>query len=105
MDPAAVGGAGAPPDPLLDPPLKSFLSSHGIHLWLSSPYTSPQNGKVECFLRTLSNITLTILIHARKPVPYYAEALVAAMYFLNRRPCSAVRHSIPYQLLYTKQPK
>jgi transposase InsO family protein len=31
----------------------SFLASHGITLRLSCPYTSPQNGKAECMLRTL----------------------------------------------------
>ena len=32
-----------------------FLSSHGISLRLSCPYTSQQNGKAECILRTTNN--------------------------------------------------
>jgi len=85
--------------------LTSFLTSRGIHLRLSCPYTSPQNGKAEHVLRTLNNVTRTLPIHASMAAPYWAEALATATYLLNRRPCSAVQNNIPYQLLYSQPPE
>jgi histone deacetylase 1/2 len=45
----------------------SFLSSHGVLLRLSCPYTSPQNGKAEHMLHTINNTIRTLLIHASMP--------------------------------------
>jgi histone deacetylase 1/2 len=50
--------------------LQNLFASHGIHLRLSCPYTSPQNGKAERILRTLNNISRTVLIHVHMPAPY-----------------------------------
>jgi transposase InsO family protein len=43
--------------------ITSFLTAQGSQLRLSCPYTSPQNGKAERILRTLNNVTRTLLIH------------------------------------------
>jgi len=88
-------------EPSLSIRLTSFLTSRGIHLRLSCPYTSPQNGKAERVLRTLNNVTRTLLIHASMGAPCRAKALATATYLLNRHPCSAVQNNIPYQLLYS----
>ena len=80
--------------------LATLFSSRDIQLRLSCPYTSQQNGKAECVLRTLNNIIRTLLIHAHMPPPYWAEALATATYLLNRRPSSAVQNGIPFSLLY-----
>ena len=84
--------------------LTDLFSARGIHLRLSCPYTSPQNGKAERILRTLNNICRTLLIHAHMPASYWAEALATATYLLNRRPCSAVHNSVPYNILYQATP-
>ena len=41
---------------------RNFFLQYGILLRLSCPYTSPQNGKAERSLRTLNDITRTLLI-------------------------------------------
>ena len=46
-----------------------------------------------------------MLLHAHMLAQYWAEALATATYLLNRRPCSAVRHNIPYTLLHNKPPE
>jgi hypothetical protein len=48
--------------------LQTCLTSQGMHLHLSYPYTSPHNGKAEHSLRTLNNICRTLLIHAHMPL-------------------------------------
>ena len=80
--------------------MHDLLAAHGIIFHLSCPYTSPQNGKAERVLRTLNNSVRTMLIRASMPPKYWAEALAAATYLLNRRPSSSIRNEIPYTRLY-----
>jgi transposase InsO family protein len=42
--------------------IRTFFTNHGIHLRLSSPYTSPQNGKTERILRTMNDCISTMLM-------------------------------------------
>jgi transposase InsO family protein len=39
----------------------SFFTKHGIRLRLSCPYTSTQNGKAERAIRTINDVTRTLL--------------------------------------------
>jgi hypothetical protein len=41
---------------------RTFLMSKGTHLRMSCPYTSSQNGKVERIIRSINNVTRTLLI-------------------------------------------
>jgi transposase InsO family protein len=50
--------------------LVECLARHGIHLHMSCPYTSSQNGKAERALRTLDDITRTLLFQAYMPPAY-----------------------------------
>jgi transposase InsO family protein len=84
--------------------LTSILDSFGILLRLSCPYTSPQNGKAERAIRTINNVCRTLLIHAHMTPPYWAEAALTTAYLLNRRPCSAIRNSIPFEHLFNQPP-
>lgn len=56
----------------------SFFASHITMLRLSCPYTSRQNGKAECMLRTINNSICTLLIQAYMPTSYQAEALATS---------------------------
>jgi hypothetical protein len=76
--------------------MHSNLAAHDIVFLLSCPYTYPQNGKAELILCTLNNSMRTILIQASMPPKYWAEALYAATYMLNRRPSSSINHKLPY---------
>jgi len=39
----------------------TFFLTHGVHLRMSCPYTSPQNGKAERMIRTINNATRSLL--------------------------------------------
>lgn len=84
--------------------ISSFLAARGILLRCSCPHTSPQNGKAERILRTLNNTIRTLLLQASIPPPYWAEALAAATYLLNRRPSSSIRNEVPYARLHGTPP-
>uniref|UniRef100_A0A8R7TCN8 Integrase catalytic domain-containing protein n=1 Tax=Triticum urartu TaxID=4572 RepID=A0A8R7TCN8_TRIUA len=71
---------------------------------MSCPYTWPQNGRAERALRTLNDITHSLLIHASMPYVYWAEALQTATFLLNRRPCRPRHDHNPFFLLYGTEP-
>jgi histone deacetylase 1/2 len=84
--------------------LRSFLSSNGMILRLTCPYTSQQNGRAERVLRTLNDSMRALLFHADVPTSFWTEALSTATYTLNRRPCRPRNDDTPYKLLYGHNP-
>jgi hypothetical protein len=40
---------------------RTFLLMKGALLQMSCPYTSPQNGKAECIIRSINNVICTLL--------------------------------------------
>jgi transposase InsO family protein len=64
--------------------LRSFLSSNGMILRLTCPYTSQQIGRAERVLRTLNDSVRALLFHADVPTTFWPEALNTATYTLNR---------------------
>jgi hypothetical protein len=84
--------------------LRSFFTEHGIHLRLSCPYTSPQNGKAERILRTLNDTVRTMLMQSHAPPSFWAEALNTATYLLNHRPCRATGTVMPFELMFGAAP-
>jgi hypothetical protein len=73
-----------------------FLLSNGTQLWMSCPYTSPQNGKAECIIRSINNVIRTLLIQASLPGHYWAEGLHTATSLLNRLPTKAIQVACPH---------
>ncbi|GJY40821.1 ribonuclease H-like domain-containing protein [Tanacetum coccineum] len=82
----------------------NFFRQHGIQFWFSYPNTSQQNGKSERMLRTLNNITRTLLFQAHIPPSYWVEALNMAAHLLNILPSTAINNEIPFTKLYNKPP-
>jgi transposase InsO family protein len=67
---------------------RTFLLSHGVHLRMSCPYTSQQNGRAERVLRTVNNIVRSLLFQANLPPSFWVEALHTTTYLLNLHPTS-----------------
>jgi len=55
--------------------MRTFFLTNGVHLCMSCPYTSPQNGKAERMIRTINNAARSILFQASLPPSYWVEAL------------------------------
>jgi hypothetical protein len=49
---------------------RAFFATKGVLLWMSCPYTSPQNGKAVRILRTINNILRFLLFQASIPARY-----------------------------------
>jgi hypothetical protein len=71
---------------------------------MSCPYTSPQNGKVECIIRLINNVIRTLLIQAFLPERYWAEGLHTATNLLNRLPTRAIQAACPHLALFGSAP-
>jgi hypothetical protein len=71
---------------------------------MSCPYTSQQNGKAECSLRTINDILRSLLFQASLPPAYWVEALHNATYLVNRLSTKTLAFSTPYSALFSSQP-
>jgi hypothetical protein len=71
---------------------------------MSCPYTSPQNGKAECIIRSVNNVIRTLLIKAFLPGRYWVEGLHTATYLLNRLPTTAIQVACPHLALFGSAP-
>jgi hypothetical protein len=50
---------------------RTFFLAHSVHLRMSCPYTSPQNGKAERIIRTTNNVIRSLLFQASVPPPTF----------------------------------
>jgi hypothetical protein len=75
--------------------LWEFFLAHGVQLRMSCLYTSSQNGKAECMMRTTNNIVRTLLFQASMPPHYWVESLHTTTYLLNRFPTKTITAPAP----------
>jgi hypothetical protein len=84
---------------------RTFLLSKGAQLWMSYPYTSPQNGKAERIIRTINSVICTLLIQASLPGHYWVEGLHTAVYLLNHLPTKMISVACPHVTLFGSAPR
>lgn len=83
---------------------RAFFLTNGIHLRMSCPYTSPQNGKAERMIRTVNDTVWCLLFQASVPPRFWAAALSTATYLLNILPTKTLSFSTPHFSLFAKPP-
>jgi hypothetical protein len=83
--------------------IEGFLEE-GIKHEFSSPYTPQQNGVVERKNRTLLDMARTMLDEYKTPDRYWAEAINAACYSINRLYLHWILKKTSYELLTGKKP-
>jgi hypothetical protein len=81
-----------------------FLLSNSTQLWMSCPYTSPQNGKAEHIICSVNNVIHTLLIQASLLRRYWAEGLHTATYLLNHLPTTTIQVVCPHLALFGSVP-
>jgi histone deacetylase 1/2 len=84
---------------------RSFFLTKGIHLRMSCPYTSSQNGRAERMIRTINNAVRSLLFQASMPPSYWVEALHVATHVLNILPTKTLHSSTPHSVLFGVQPQ
>jgi transposase InsO family protein len=66
--------------------MKQFLTAKGITALYSPPHTPELNGVAERTIRTLLEMTLCMLFHAKAPSYLWGEAILYAAFLLNHLP-------------------
>ena len=83
----------------------TFCEKEGIQRELTAAYTPQQNGVSERKNRTLINVVLAMLSHAKLSKVFWGEALLTANYLQNRSPTKAIdEYKTPYELWFGRQP-
>ena len=85
--------------------MDNFCSDHGLDHQLSSSYTPPQNGVVECKNCTLVEMARTMLNEHRTSRRFWAEAVNMACYVANCIFLRAYLGKTSYELRYERQPR
>ena len=83
---------------------RAFFLSRGIHLRMSCPYTSPQNGKAERIIRSINNVIRSLLFQASMPPSYWVEALSTATSLINILPTKTLDFGTPHLALFGTPP-
>jgi len=83
---------------------RTFFLTHGTHLRMSCPYTSPQHGRAERIIRTINSIVRSLLFQASMPPSYWVEGLHTATHLLNILPTKTLASSTPHLALFGAQP-
>jgi len=83
---------------------RTFFLTHGTHLRMSCPYTSPQNGRAERIIRSVNDILRSLLFQASLPPSYWVEALSTATYLQNLLPTKTLAMLTPHMALYGSPP-
>ena len=76
---------------------ETYLKDEGIRHERTIPGTPEQNGVAERLNRTLVESTRSMLLDARLPHKFWAEAISTAAYLRNRCPTRAVKEMTPYE--------
>ncbi|KAI3741687.1 hypothetical protein L1987_59361 [Smallanthus sonchifolius] len=82
-----------------------FCDDEGIKRQLTAPYTPQQNGVVERRIRTVMEVTRSLLKTMAVPETLWGEAVRQAVYILNRISTKGFKNKTPYEGWKGKKPK
>ena len=83
---------------------QGLLSTSGISLQVSCPYTPEQNGVAERKHRHIVETGLTIFFHANLPLHLWVESFSTAAYLINRLPSPGLNNVTPYYHIHNRNP-
>jgi hypothetical protein len=81
----------------------NFTSSRGIIHQTTCVYTPQQNGVSERKNRHLLEMTRTLLFQNNVPKFFWSEAILTAVYLINRLPSTNLLLKSPYEILYGRK--
>jgi transposase InsO family protein len=83
--------------------LDSFFTKLGIAHHVSCPHAHQQNGVIERKHRHIVEVSLALLSQASMPLKFWDEAMLAAVYLVNRLPTKVLNNSTPLERLHNKK--
>ncbi|KAH9801962.1 retrovirus-related pol polyprotein from transposon RE2 [Citrus sinensis] len=83
---------------------QQHLQQSGIIKQTSCPYTPQQNGVAERKHRHIMETALTMLFESSLPLKYWVEAVLTAVYLINKLPQTIIKMHTPHELLFKETP-
>lgn len=78
--------------------LKNWCIKKGIRMDFTVPYTPQLNGRSERFNRTILEKTRAMLFNKNMENEMWGEAVLSAVYIINRLPSDALQKRTPYEI-------
>jgi len=82
----------------------SYCADEGVQRHYSAPYSPQQNGVVERRNQTVVGMARALLKQRGMPAVFWGEAVVTAVYILNRSPTKALNGRTPYEAWHGRKP-
>lgn len=82
----------------------SYCADEGIQRHYSAPYSPQQNGVVERRNQTVVGMARALLKQRGMPAVFWGEAVLTAVYILNRSPTKALDGRTPYEAWHGRKP-
>jgi transposase InsO family protein len=79
---------------------QKVLTDSGIRYEPAPAYTQHKNGVAERMIRTINTKARCMLLDAKLPMRFWAEAVRTAVYLHRRTPTAACSHMTPYEMLF-----
>jgi hypothetical protein len=83
---------------------ESYCADCGVERQHTTPYMPQQNGVVEWRNQTVVAMVRSLLQDRGMPATFWGEAVVTAVYILNRAPTKAVDVMTPYEAWHGRRP-
>jgi transposase InsO family protein len=77
---------------------------YGVRRQLTTPYSPQQNGVVERRNATVVGAARSLLNARGMPDSFWGEAVLTAVYLLNRSPTNSVSGATPYEVWFGRKP-
>jgi hypothetical protein len=84
---------------------QKVLTDSGIQYEPAPPFTQHKNGVAERMIQTINSKARCMLLDAKLPMRFWAEAVRTAVYLHRRTPTAACNHVTPYEKLHGQKPK
>lgn len=81
-----------------------YCVDRGVRQQLTAPYSPQQNGVVERRNQAVVAAARSMLKAARIPTHFWGEAVVVAVYVLNRSPTKSLDRVMPYEAWHGRRP-
>jgi len=85
--------------------MREELDNAGIGVQATAPYAHQQNGKIERYIRTISDTAQALLADSKLPASFWGLAVLTAVYLRNRTPTKTLPgHITPHEKMTKEKP-
>ena len=84
--------------------MKNHFEERGIQFEFTIRYTPQQNGVAERMNRTIIEKARCMILNSKRRKMFWPEAVLKAVYLINRSPTSALKNKVPAEIWYGQRP-